>query len=155
MAIDQRRNALNSIERARQVRRDMTWPEKQFWGRVKAQQFLGFKVRKQHAIGPFVVDFYCASVSLVVEIDGDIHVDLSADATRPQYLERLGLNVVRYSNDEMLKELDWVMEDLERRLRAKAKEIPPLTPPFEEGNQSTTLPSREGDNKNFTQRREG
>lgn len=82
MPIDKRRNTANAIETARRLRRDMTWPEKQFWSRVKASQFLSLKFRKQHPMGPFVVDFYCASVRLVVEIDGASQVDTEADAGR-------------------------------------------------------------------------
>jgi very-short-patch-repair endonuclease len=125
MTIDKHRYVSNAIDRARRLRRDMTWPEKLFWSRVKAQQFLGLKFRKQHPIGPFVVDFYCASVSLVVEIDGDSHVDSDADSERQQYLEQLGLVVVRYSNDEVLKELDWVMENLESRLQGVTRKSLP------------------------------
>ncbi len=119
MPIDKRRNTANAIQTARRLRRDMTWPEKQFWSRVKASQFLNLKFRKQHPIGPFVVDFYCASVGSVVEIDGASHMDTEADAYRQGYLGSLGLMVVRYSNDEVLRELDWVMEDIQRRLSEK------------------------------------
>src|SRR5262245_31726574 len=133
MPLDKHRNSPNAIETARRLRRDMTWPEKKFWNRIKTSQFLNLKFRKQHPIGPFVVDFYCASIRLVVEIDGDSHVDAQADTDRQRYLERLDLMVIRYTNDEVLQELDWVMDDLENRLRASAKTVPPLAPPFEGG----------------------
>lgn len=103
----------------------MTWPEKFFWSRVKASKFQNLKFRKQHLIGPFVMDFYCASVGLVIEIDGDSHVDRQADAERQQYLQRLGLIVLRYTNDAVLQELDSVMDNLGIRLRASGKIIPP------------------------------
>ena len=134
MPIKKRLNSPNAISCARQLRRDMTWPEKLFWSRVKAQQFMNLKFRKQHPVGPFVVDFYCASVSLIVEIDGDSHKDMDADGTRQRYLEELGIKIVRYTNDEVLMELEWVMEDLARRLQGE-EEIPPLTPPFQGGEQ--------------------
>src|SRR5260221_1698129 len=124
MSIKSRLNSPNAIACARQLRRDMTWPEKLIWSRVKAQQFIRLKFHKQHPIGPFVVDFYCATAALVVEIDGESHKDMNADGTRQRYLEELGIKIVRYSNDEVLKELDWVMGDLARRLQGTAKSLP-------------------------------
>ncbi len=71
-----------------------------------------------------MVDFYCASLSVVVEIDGDSHKDMQADGKRQRYLEDMGLKVVRYTNDDVLMELDWVMDDLASRLQCEAKSLP-------------------------------
>jgi very-short-patch-repair endonuclease len=133
MPIEKRHNSPSALQRARQLRRNMTWPENLFWSRVKAHQFMRLKFRKQHPVGPYVVDFYCAEVALVVEMDGDSHVDIKADAVRQRYLEGLGLKVVRYSNDDVLNELDWVMGDLARQLACM--KIPPLPLPSREGNE--------------------
>jgi len=77
------------------------------------------KFRRQQAIGPFVVDFYCAAASLVVEIDGLTHVGRGAqDDHRTEYLQRRGLRVVRSTNDEVLGDVDAVAEDIARQAGA-------------------------------------
>jgi very-short-patch-repair endonuclease len=66
----------------------------------------GFKFRRQHAIGPYFVDFYCVQASLVIEVDGSIHDgQVDQDVARQQYLESLGLRVLRFTNDEILREI--------------------------------------------------
>lgn len=107
----------------------MTWPEKLIWSRLKNKLLCGLKFRKQHPVGPFIVDFFCASLSLVVEIDGMSHTDLDADAARQKYLEDLGMTVIRYTNDDVIGDLDSVIEDLRRRAAIMSMNHPPLTPP--------------------------
>ena len=73
-----------ALTRARELRRKMTWAEIKFWNRVKQQKF-GFKFRRQHPFGPYVLDFYCAEARLAVELDGSSHnergeADLLRDA---------------------------------------------------------------------------
>ena len=65
--------------RARELRKDMTPAEKMLWARLRNRQLSDLKFRRQHPIGPFVADFYCARHSLVVEIDGEI------DGTQTDY----------------------------------------------------------------------
>ncbi len=79
----------------------------------------GLKFRRQHGIGPYIVDFYCPEQSLVIEVDGDSHADadqILKDRQREKYLQSLGLHVIRYINDDILKNLNGVMEDLAKRL---------------------------------------
>src|SRR5438105_4153456 len=116
-------------ERARRLRREMTWPEKLVWSRLKNQQLLGLKFRKQHPIGPFIADFFCASLSLVVEIDGMSHTDVEADAERQKRLEERGLTVVRFSNDDVIGDLDSVIQNLAELAARLAGNHPPLTAP--------------------------
>ena len=102
----------------RRLRSDMTGPEKRLWARLRARQLKGLKFRRQHGIGPYIVDFYCPEQSLVIEIDGDSHADakqIRKDQRRDRYLQSIGLSVVRYTNDEIMKNLDGVLEDLLRR----------------------------------------
>lgn len=112
----------------------MTGPERLLWWKLRARQFLGLKFRRQHGIGPYIVDFYCAERSLVIEIDGDTHAEpnqIQKDVLRDRYLQSLGLHVVRYRNDDILKNLDGVLYDLEKRVSEKKR--PPLAPPYEGG----------------------
>jgi very-short-patch-repair endonuclease len=120
------RIAPEMTERARQLRREMTGPEKLVWSRLKGQQLLGLRFRKQHPIGPFIVDFYCASLSLVVEIDGMSHTDLQADAARQKRLEEGGTTVLRYTNDDVIEDLDSVINDLAGRAAKLMGKHPPV-----------------------------
>ncbi|MEX2285858.1 MAG: DUF559 domain-containing protein [Planctomycetaceae bacterium] len=104
------------LERAHELRLDSTFPERLLWSRLRSKRLAGFKFRRQHIIGPFVVDFYCADAKLVVELDGRSHDHRSKqDDQRTEYLHEQGLSVVRYFNDEVLDDVDAVAEDIARR----------------------------------------
>ncbi len=97
----------------------MTGQEARLWSRLRARQLQGLKFRRQHGIGPYIVDFYCSEQSLVIEVDGDSHADadqIVKDQRRDRYFQSLGLRVIRYINDDILKNLDGVLEDLAERL---------------------------------------
>ena len=97
----------------------MTGPETRLWAKLRARQLRGLKFRRQHGIGPYIVDFYCPEQSLVIEVDGDSHADadqMLKDQLRDRYLQSLGLRVIRYFNDDIVKNLDGVLEDLAEKL---------------------------------------
>jgi len=97
----------------------MTGPETRLWSRLRARQLQGLKFRRQHGIGPYIVDFYCPEQSLVIEVDGNSHADadqIVKDQLRDRYFQSLGLHVIRYINDDILKNLDGVLENLAERL---------------------------------------
>ena len=80
------------------------------------------KIMKQKPIGNYIVDFFCESAKLVIEIDGSQHFEeegLKADAERTAYLEGLGLLVVRYSNREINREFREVCESIDRLIRER------------------------------------
>ena len=127
------RGQASHLDLKRQLRSNMTGPETQLWSRLRARQLQGLKFRRQHGIGPYIVDFYCPEQSLVIEVDGDSHTNadqIVKDRQREQYLQSLGLCVIRYINDDIVKNLDGVLEDLVGRL---SQDRPPLTPPYEGG----------------------
>ena len=97
--------------RARQLRRDATFPELVLWGVLRDRRLGGVKFRRQHPIGPYIVDFYCRSHGLVVELDGRSHDDRGdEDQGRQDYLESVaGLKVFRVTNDEVLHERESVL----------------------------------------------
>ncbi|MFD2203176.1 endonuclease domain-containing protein [Shivajiella indica] len=100
------------LERARELRKKMTHSESLFWNEVSNKNFLGFKFRRQHPIGNFIVDFYCHELKLVIEIDGDIHESNDSkeyDEGRTYELEELGLQVLRFQNEEVEKEMEKVL----------------------------------------------
>src|SRR5688572_16152409 len=99
------------LQRSRDMRHPLTPAEKKVWDRVRTQQ-LGFKIRRQHPIGRFIVDFYCTKAKLVIEIDGDTHAELDQaeyDQARTAWLEAQGYRVIRFQNAEVHKNLEAVM----------------------------------------------
>ena len=114
--------------RARRLRRDATDAERALWRRLRGKQLEGLKFRRQHAVGRFVLDFYCHECRLAVELDGGQHGEAAhrrRDDTRTAFLERKGVAVLRYSNLEVLQETEAVLEDLRRRAVARRRQRSP------------------------------
>ena len=99
-----------SLARARALRRDMSFPERLVWSRLRAGRLDGLKFRRQAPVGPFVADFLCDSARLVVELDGRSHDEY--DAARTRWLGAHGYRVVRYQHDEVLADLEAVLKDM-------------------------------------------
>jgi very-short-patch-repair endonuclease len=80
------------------------------WEHLRRDQLLGLNFRRQHAIGRFIVDFYCPARSLVIEVDGDSHIGREPeDAARQEFLEQQGLGIVRFTNGQVLGDVAWVL----------------------------------------------
>jgi len=91
------------LERAKELRREMTPAEKLLWQEVRAKK-LGVRFRRQQVIAGFIVDFYYHKAALVIEVDGDIHdLQQDEDARREKALRELGLRIVRFGNDEVAR----------------------------------------------------
>jgi len=98
------------LQRAKELRRNMTPAEKTLWDELRANK-LGVHFRRQQIIEGFIVDFYCHKASLVIEVDGDIHdLQREEDARREKALSELGLRVIRFRNDEVERNLSGVVE---------------------------------------------
>lgn len=107
------------LDLKRRLRSNMPGPETRLWSRLRARQLQGFKFRRQHGIGPYIVDFYCPEQSLIIEVDGDSHADadqIVKDQRRDTYFQSLGLRVIRYFNDDIVMNLAGVLEDLAEKL---------------------------------------
>lgn len=81
--------------------------------------FLNLKFRKQHAAGPYIVDFYCPAKKLVVEIDGDTHstdVGIKSEKIRTEYIESLGYKILRYQNSDVINNVEGIFEDFNSKL---------------------------------------
>jgi very-short-patch-repair endonuclease len=118
--------------RARSLRANLTDAEQRLWARLRRKQILGVQFYRQKPIGNYIADFYAAAAQLVVEVDGSQHFDLAQaehDRRRAAYLEELGLRVVRYTDRQVLLELDSVAEEIFRAVKEKI----PLNPPFFKG----------------------
>lgn len=98
-------------QRAKELRREQTPAEKMLWEFLLDRQLGGYKFRRQHPIGRFIVDFYCAEAGLVIELDGEMHVrQVEYDAARTQWLEDRDYHAIRFSNDEVSDNMEGVLE---------------------------------------------
>ena len=103
----------NLKQASRDLRNNMTDAEQLLWQRLRRKQILGLQFYRQKPILNFIVDFYCPSVSLVIECDGGQHCTvegLEADRVRDEALAELGLTVLRFDNRQVLIEIDGVVE---------------------------------------------
>ena len=103
---------------ARENRKNPTPAEIKVWTEaLRMRQFAHYKFLRQKPIANFIVDFYCSELHLVIEIDGDTHGETKAyDIERTKFLNALGLTVVRYTNDDVLKNIAGVYDDLASRI---------------------------------------
>jgi very-short-patch-repair endonuclease len=104
--------------RAETLRKNMTEAEKLLWEKLNHNQLSGFKFRRQHPINQFIVDFYCHKLKLVIELDGEIHNKTEVaerDAGREHMLQNFGLQVIRFKNSEVLKDIDSVITEIKRK----------------------------------------
>lgn len=114
-------------ERARGMRTNAPEPEQRVWLALRAKRFEGAKFRRQKVIGPYIVDFAARDPMLVIEIDGDTHGERAAqDAQRTAYLEAQGYRVVRFTNLDVMTNMDGVLETLGQHLRTAP--LPTLSP---------------------------
>jgi very-short-patch-repair endonuclease len=103
------------IARARTLRQASTPPEQLLWLAVRNSQIDGMKFRRQHPVGPYVVDFFCQEARLVVEVDGMSHDDKAAqDAAKSRHLETEGYRVLRVTNEDVMHDLDAVTREIAR-----------------------------------------
>lgn len=116
-------------KRAKQMRKTMTEPETRLWLELRAERFEDVKFRRQKVIGPHIADFAANNPKLVIELDGDTHGTTGQyDARRTQFLESQGYKVVRYSNHEVLTNMDGVLRDLADQIAQFRASPPPPTP---------------------------
>ena len=100
---------------AKSMRHTATDAEHILWQLLRAKRFMNLKFRRQHVIAPYIVDFYCHKLGLVIELDGSQHgtdQGKEYDAERTKFLEALDLMVVRYWNHDVLSRTDVVLGDL-------------------------------------------
>ena len=109
-----------SLERRRSMRRLATEAEKLVWRMLRARQFLDLKFRRQHPVGPYILDFYCARCRLAVELDGGQHFTdegKAYDEKGSAFLAAHGIRVIRFTNSEVFAEIDSVAEAIGRITR--------------------------------------
>ncbi|HAH08561.1 MAG TPA: DNA methyltransferase, partial [Alphaproteobacteria bacterium] len=112
---------------AKSFRRRLSSAEAILWSRLKGRQFFGLHVRRQHPIGPYIADFACGQLMLVIELDGDQHgldENRRHDEARDDFIREQGWRIVRIGNAEVYKNLSGVLDGLSVFLIP-----PPPTPP--------------------------
>lgn len=101
----------DSIEKlAKDLRKRPTDAEKALWQRLRAKQMNGLKFRRQEPIGRYIVDFVCYERNLIIEVDGGQHSQSLTDALRDEWLKGQGFRVLRFWNNDVLKDIGAVLE---------------------------------------------
>jgi very-short-patch-repair endonuclease len=114
-----------TVANARRLRKEMSVPELMLWQAIRREQLDGFKFRRQHPVGPYVLDFFCAAARLCVEVDGQMHhVEdrPERDAARDRWLAKQGIMTLRIPASHVLGSLDGVVAFIRENL-------PNLPPP--------------------------
>ncbi|MBI3919671.1 MAG: endonuclease domain-containing protein [Betaproteobacteria bacterium] len=102
----------------RRLRKNMTDAEQRLWRSLQRKQMDGFKFRRQHPFGDYIIDFVCLTAMLAVEVDGGQHGERKLeDAARTECLERAGFRVLRFWNNEVLRDTEAVTEAIWSALR--------------------------------------
>lgn len=111
--------------KARTLRKRPTDAESALWRQLRLRQIEGYKFRRQHPIGPYIVDFVCLERKLIVEVDGGQHaLQVQKDSERTAWLESVGYRVVRFWDHEVLTELESVKEAIRRSLTPPPQSSP-------------------------------
>jgi very-short-patch-repair endonuclease len=102
-----------TVERARQLRGNLTDAERRLWSRLCYRQFNGLRFRRQAPVGPYIADFVCFSEKLVIEVDGGQHATRKHhDARRAAWLKSQGFRVLRFWNNDVLRNTSGVLETI-------------------------------------------
>ena len=110
---------------SQKLRREMTKEERRLW--YDFLKPLPLPVRRQKVVGPYIVDFYCASAKLVIELDGSQHYEdehQARDRARDEYLQGLGLTVLRFSNLDVNQSFEGVCQEILKYIDAPAERKP-------------------------------
>ena len=121
---------------SQKLRREMTDAERRLWSRLRGKQLLGVQFYRQKPIGNYIVDFYCPTAGVVVEVDGGQHFEpdnIRKDTKRTADLHALKLTVLRFDNRQVLTQLEDVVAEVYRVI---AEKIPP-SPPFSKGGENS------------------
>ena len=104
--------------RRQELRNNQTEAEKLLWKFVSKNKILGLRFLRQYSIGPYILDFYCPKIRLGIELDGKIHEKSKLyDKDREKYLDGLDIKIIRFQNDEVLKDTKEVLDKLQNKIK--------------------------------------
>jgi very-short-patch-repair endonuclease len=137
------------LKYARELRKNQTDAEQLIWNLLRGRRFLGKKFRRQHPVGRYILDFYCHEEKLAIELDGGQHnepVQEKKDSKRTEFLEKQGIKVLRFWNNEVLQQTESVLEALYNaiHLALPSSPSPPTPLPKGEGSQVPLSPWERG-----------
>ena len=131
MAIDNQprsvRRAQHKQSAARRLRLDATECERMLWSVLRKKEFAGLRFRRQQPLGPYIADFFCSTAKLIVELDGSQHgldENVAYDEARTAWLAERGYRVLRFSNEEFLKNRDVIVDSIGRAIVASGVPLP-------------------------------
>lgn len=104
--------------KAQSLRRNSTDAEKLLWQKIRNRQLSGYKFKRQFPIGPYAADFVCIEKMLIIEVDGGQHNEDEKDKIRTTYLQKRGYEVIRFWNNDILKNIEGVVDTLSRKLQS-------------------------------------
>jgi very-short-patch-repair endonuclease len=107
------------FENARILRKELTLAEEVLWGKIRNRKFNNCKFRRQHVLSLYIADFYCHECKLVIELDGGYHNTkdrVVLDELRTKVFEDFGITVLRFTNKEVLDNIDYVLKTIEPHL---------------------------------------
>jgi very-short-patch-repair endonuclease len=112
-------NRQKDTEKRKLLRNNMTKAEALLWAKIKGRKIEGHKFRRQFGVGAYVVDFYCPQLKLAMEVDGPTHLsdeEIEYDKNRQTEIEDLNIEFLRFTNDEIYKDLYNVVERIKERV---------------------------------------
>lgn len=110
----------NNIQKSRSLRRNQTDAEKKLWSVLRNRSLCGLKFRRQFSVGKYILDFYCPEFKIGVEADGGQHYDECGrkyDEMRTEELSKLGIEIIRFSDRDILKNIEGVYEIIMNKIR--------------------------------------
>ncbi|MGD0590005.1 MAG: endonuclease domain-containing protein [Bacteroidota bacterium] len=120
-------NRTSEKGRRKQLQKAMPDAEVILWSRLKNRQITGTRFRRQYSIGKYIVDFYCAEKKLAIELDGESHFVEGAhekDVARQKWIEQFGIRFLRFTNDDIRKNLYGVLDAIEEAIRGVDSSVP-------------------------------
>jgi very-short-patch-repair endonuclease len=119
-------NLKEKKELRRELRHNSTPAEQLLWSVLQGKKLDGFKFRRQHSIGSYILDFFCTTANLAIELDGEIHYTPEAmeyDRIRDNFLQSVGITVIRYPNNAVFENLEGVLEDIRLHLKSSLNSV--------------------------------
>ena len=110
----------------KKLRNNSTSAEASLWNILKSSQIMGMKFRRQHSIGPYVLDFYCPEIKLAIELDGQSHMNHLAeehDEKRSSFLSNAGIDIIRFENKRVFEAPGDIVSEIKEFVRVKKEQF--------------------------------
>jgi very-short-patch-repair endonuclease len=132
-----------NVEKCRELRKKQTDAERKLWSKLRNRQLLGVKFRRQFSVGRYILDFYSPENKLGIEADGSKHYEDEGrrrDEQRTKELSKLGIQILRFSDRDILNNLEGVCEVIQENIESKKATPSPLSSPRRGEEIKSSLP---------------